>query len=229
MHFLPASLENGLENGLTSLENGLESLKRFRCAMLLLLLTNHCIHSQYKEINMFTLKRLPQSMIFGLGGLLLAALVAASFATLIVPRFMPHTALAAVTQTCAEERTAEHCDKQDPEIQGCAADAITNASAPISANSVTIGRVERRFSPTCRVWWGRVFDYRQMGTMIIGVAGIELSGHPDFVGDQYRIRYSLTLFDPELSRTVPEVVGTLTGGTTPPVTATIPAIVIPAR
>ncbi len=170
------------------------------------------------------LKRLPQSTFIGLSGLIIAALLAASFALIVAPRLMPHIAHATTVVTCAQERTAERCDKQDPEIQGCAADAQTNAAANIGE----IGLVERRFSPTCRTWWGRVFDFRTgvKGGMIIGVAGIERAGPPDFVGNLYRIRYSLTVFDPQLTLTVPEVTGTLIDGTTQ-VSATIPAIPIP--
>jgi hypothetical protein len=179
------------------------------------------------------LKQLPQSSIVGLSGLILAALLAASFATLVAPRLMPHIAHAATITTCLQSPTAQNCDNQDPEVQGCAeANAATIAQADVVENGTTIGRVERRFALKCMSWWGRVFDYRQgsHANMFITIAGVTLSAAPTFVSLPYRILYSRMVFDATATQTVPAITGSLTiDGITPPATATIPEIVIPAQ
>src|SRR5215471_10717137 len=102
------------------------------------------------------LKRLPQSTIIGLGGLILAALLSASFAFLVSPHLLPHIALAAGNTTCAQSPDAAHCNNQDPTIQGCTADAQTIASHNILDYSEKfIGKAERRYSPRCHTYWGR--------------------------------------------------------------------------
>jgi hypothetical protein len=187
-----------------------------------------------KEIDMKTfIKRLPQSTLVSLSGLIIAALLAASFALLVFPRVTPRAALAAATPTCATAPTVEHCEKQDPEVQGCGgANAKTLAQADIVENGVTIGRAERRWALRCTSWWGRVFDYRQgsQANMFIAIAGVTQSASPTFVGKPYRILYSRMVFNASPNQTVPEIVGSLAiDGIAPPVTATIPAIVIPAQ
>jgi hypothetical protein len=188
--------------------------------------------SQDKEINVFTfLKRLPQSTIVGLSGLILATLLAASVALLVSPNLLPHTALAATSPTCAQSPTAKHCNNQDPEKQGCAEDnAATILQADIVKNGVTVGRVERRFSLKCSSWWGRVLDYQQgsQAKMSISIAGGTPSPFPIFVGKSLRILYSPMVFDATPTQTVPAITGSLSINGIP-VSATIPAIVIPAK
>lgn len=174
------------------------------------------------------IQRLSRPTIVGLSGLILAALLAASLAIFVAPRFLPHAALAAVI--CIQSPTAQNCDNQDPEKQGCAeANAATILQADIVKNGIAIGRVERRFSLKCSTWWGRVFDLRQgsEAQMSISIGAGMPSTFPIFVGNASRIRFSPMVFDATPTQTVPAIVGSLTDGTSPPATATLPAIPIP--
>jgi hypothetical protein len=136
------------------------------------------------------IKRLPQSTIVGLSGLILAALLAASLALLVSPNLLPHSVLAATATTCAESPTAKHCNNQDPEVQGCATDANRIAWQDITAqNGDVVGRVERRFSQKCMSWWGRVFAFgpATKGKLSIAIAGVTRSSPPTFVSQTYVI------------------------------------------
>lgn len=179
---------------------------------------------------------LPRHVIVGLSGILIAVLLATGFALFILPRSSSHAFAATLQQatgmTCAQAPSMEHCNNQDPELQGCAADAITLSQTDIKENGVTIGSVERRWSAKCQSWWGRVFDNRpfSQANMYITVSGTTLSASPTFVSNQYRILYSSMVFDATPTQQVPAITGTLEidGITTPP-SATLPAITVPGN
>ena len=140
------------------------------------------------------LKRLSQPTIVGLSGLILAALLATSFATFVVPRLMPQFAHAATL--CAQSPSAQNCDDQDPIIQGCTVDAETTAHKDIVYNGATVGSIERRYSPTCKSWWPRVIDSRSGAQTELGlvVGLISYSTPPTFTSGQYRILYNAIHF-----------------------------------
>lgn len=183
------------------------------------------------------LPRLPRHVIVGLSGILIAVLLAGGLALFVLPRSSSNAFAATLQQaagtTCAQAASVEHCNNQDPELQGCAADAVTlGQPVDIKENGFTIGSVERRWSARCQSWWGRVFDNRpfSQANMYITVDGTTLSAPPTFVSDQYRILYSFMIFDATPTQQVPAITGTLEidGITTPP-SATIPAITIPGN
>jgi hypothetical protein len=180
--------------------------------------------------------RLPRYVIVGGGSLLIAVLVAGSFALFTFSRFSPRPFAASLQQvmgmTCVQAPTIEHCTNQDPELQGCAADAQTLGQADIKENGITIGRVERRWSAPCHSWWGRVFDTRigSQANMFIRIAGMTLSAAPTFVSEQYRILYSSMVFDATPTQPVPAITGILSiDGITPDANATLPAITVPGN
>jgi hypothetical protein len=184
------------------------------------------------------LTRFPRHMLVGLGGIVVAVILATGLAIFTIPRFSPHAFAATLQQaagtTCAQapKPTAQLCDNQDPELQGCAADAQTIGQADIMENGFTIGRVERRWSLKCQSWWGRVFDNRvgSQANMFITVAGATLSASPTFVSNQYRILYSSMVFDATPNQPVPAITGILSiDGITPDATATLPAIDVPGH
>jgi hypothetical protein len=185
------------------------------------------------------LPRLPRHVIVGLSGILIAVILAGGFALLILPQSSSNAFAATLQQatgtTCAQapKPTAQLCNNQDPELQGCAADAVTlGPPVDIKENGFTIGSVERRWSAKCQSWWGRVFDNRpfSQANMYITVDGTTLSASPTFVSNQYRILYSDMVFDATSTQQVPAITGTLEidGIITPP-SATIPSIQIPAQ
>lgn len=180
--------------------------------------------------------RFSRHMLVGLGGIVIAVILATGLALLTIPRFSSHAFAATLQQaagtTCVQAPTKEHCDNQDPELQGCAADAQTIGQADIMENGFTIGRVERRWSAKCQSWWGRVFDNRigSQANMFITVAGVTLSASPTFVSNQYRILYSSMVFDATPTQQVPAITGILSiDGITPDATATLPAIDVPGH
>jgi len=131
---------------------------------------------------------------------------------------------------CAAAPSAIHCDHQDPEVQGCARDARTIDQADIQENGTVIGRVERRWSPTCQSWWGRVFDTRlgSPGNLSIEIDGVKTTAFPTFVSTPYSILYSWMIFDASSMQQVPEITGLLEiDGVTPAASATLLAIPIP--
>jgi len=131
--------------------------------------------------------------------------------------------------SCVQAPSAAHCDNQDPQAQGCAADAMTVEQANITENGFTIGSVERRFSQNCNSWWGRVFDNRvgSHHNMFIGIAGSTTSAPPTFVGNQFRILYSPMVFDATPTQQVPAITGSMEiDGLTAAPSATLPAITI---
>ena len=89
--------------------------------------------------------RLPRHVLVGLAGLLIAVILASCLAFITLPRFSPRAFAASLQQaagrTCAQAPTLAHCDHQDPELQGCAADAQTIDQADIKENGFTIGSV----------------------------------------------------------------------------------------
>ncbi|GAC1343472.1 MAG: hypothetical protein NVSMB27_03450 [Ktedonobacteraceae bacterium] len=170
-------------------------------------------------------------------GVLIAVILAGSLA-LLAPALFSHQAFAASLQrvartTCAQAPTMEHCDNQDPELQGCASDARTLGQAvALVENGFTIGRVERRYSPMCQTWWGRVFDTRigSRANMFIAIADTTLSAPPTFVGPRYRILYSPMVFDAIPTQQVPAIIGMLEiDGIAPPASATLPPIAVPGK
>jgi hypothetical protein len=174
--------------------------------------------------------RMPRPMLVGLGSLLIAFVLAGGSALATSARFSPRVLAATLQQatgtTCAQAPTAEHCNNQDPELQGCAADAETIGQATIFENGFAIGRVERRWSLTCQSWWGRVFDDRpdSHADMSIEIAGTTTSAAPTFVSNQYRILYSPMIFDADLTT------GLLTiDALTPPASATLAPIIPPGK
>ena len=73
-----------------------------------------------------------------------------------LPRFSPRAVAASLQQavgtTCVQAPTREHCHNQDPQLRGCAADAVTLGQANIVENGFTIGSVARRFLLKCHSW-----------------------------------------------------------------------------
>jgi hypothetical protein len=180
--------------------------------------------------------RIPRSALVGLGSTLVVVLFAGGMAFLTLPGFSPRALAASLQQaagaTCAQAPTAQHCNNQDPELQGCAADAETIGQASIVENGAIIGSVERRYSPTCQSWWGRVFDNRagSQANMFITIAGTTLSAPPTFTGTRYRILYSPMVFDATPTQQVPAITGALSiNASTPPASATLPAITVPGN
>ncbi len=180
--------------------------------------------------------RLPRRVLVGLGGMLIALILAGGLALITLPQFSPRALAASLQQaagtTCAQAPTMAHCNNQDPELQGCAADAQTIDQADIRENGFTIGSVERRYSQRCHCWWGRVFDQRigSQANMYITIAGTTLSAAPTFVGNHDRILYSPMVFDATPTQQVPAITGTLSiDGITRPPEATLPAITIAGK
>ncbi len=176
--------------------------------------------------------RLPRHVTVGLSAILIAVLLAGGFTLFVASRSSSNAFAATLQQaagtTCAQTPNMANCNNQDPELQGCAADAVTLGDpVDIKENGFTIGSVERRYSAKCNSWWGRVFDNRpgSQADMFITVDGTELSAAPTFVSNQYRILYSDMVFDATPTQPVPAITGTLEidGITTPP-SATLPAI-----
>ncbi|GCE32055.1 hypothetical protein KDA_75390 [Dictyobacter alpinus] len=173
-------------------------------------------------------------LLLSAGSILLILLLAGGLSLVFALHGSPHAFAASLQQatgaTCAQAPSTEHCNTQDPELQGCAADAQTLDQMNIVENGITIGSVERRWSARCQSWWGRVFDMRpySQANMYIGVAGATLSASPTFVSNNYRILYSFMVFDATPNQPVPAITGTLEidGITTPP-SATLPTITIP--
>ena len=66
--------------------------------------------------------------------------------------------LSADPTLCVSVPTMAHCTNQDPMVQGCSRDAQTLAYEdfidPSTGNS--LARAERRYSPTCHTYWGRI-------------------------------------------------------------------------
>ena len=181
--------------------------------------------------------RIPRHILVGSIGILIAIMLAGGFALVTLPHFSPHALAASLQQaigtTCAQAPTMEHCNTQDPELQGCAADAVTlGQPATILENGFAIGSVERRWSAKCQSWWGRVFDHRigSQANMSIAVAGSTLSAPPTFVSNHDRILYSAMVFDATLTQQVPAITGTLEiDGITKAPSATLLAITPPGK
>lgn len=176
--------------------------------------------------------RLPRGLLASLA-LLLALLLAASLALLLLSQFAPRVLAASLFQmagtTCVQAPTIQHCANQDPQLQGCAADAQTLAQADIVENGFVIGRVERRYSPHCHSWWGRVFDERvgSHANMFITIAGTTTSAAPTFVSTSLRILYSPMQFAAVPLQPIPAITGSLLiDGVSAPVSATLPAMIL---
>ena len=166
--------------------------------------------------------------------MLIAIMVAGGLALLpLSSRVFAASLQQATGSTCTQSPTMEHCNNQDPELQGCAADAQTlGPPTAIVENGFTIGSVERRYSHTCQSWWGRVFDTRSgsQANMFLTVAGTTLSALPTFVGTRYRILYSSMVFDATPTQQVPAITGILEiDGIAKASAATIPAIIPPGN
>src|SRR5262249_35776704 len=99
------------------------------------------------------IKSIPQWLVMGSSGIILAAILPPSFILLVYPRLKPVTSLASAVTTCAQSPDAQHCDKQNPVKQGCATDAETLSQALINDEQEnTIGILQRRFSTKCISW-----------------------------------------------------------------------------
>lgn len=108
-------------------------------------------------------------LLIGIGSGLAALVLLTMLLLTHLPGFSPRlfaldlqTAMGMRQPTCATapQPTAALCNNQDPVAQGCVADVQTTASATIVENGTVIGRLERRHSPKCHTYWGRVFDLR---------------------------------------------------------------------
>lgn len=101
-------------------------------------------------------QRFPRHVVLGISAILVAIILAGSLALFTWLHVSSHAFAASLQRsvgtTCVQAPTMEHCNNQDPELQGCAADADTIGQANIVENGVTIGRVERRFSHRCDAW-----------------------------------------------------------------------------
>jgi hypothetical protein len=167
-----------------------------------------------------------RQMLIIVGNILIAIMVAGTLALIVLPRLSSHAFAAPRTLLCVQAQTMETCNNQDPELQGCAADAQTIAQQDIVYAGVTIGSIERRYSPTCHTWWGRVFDDRiaAQGHLGMTIGATMLSAPPTFVSNQYRILYSSMIFGGTPTQQPPLVVGTVeVDGAVPFPNAIIPA------
>lgn len=91
------------------------------------------------------LLRLPRHVVVGLSGILIAVILAGGITLFLLPRSSSNAFAATLQQvagmTCAQTPTMANCNNQDPELQGCAADAQTLGQADIKENGFTIGSV----------------------------------------------------------------------------------------
>lgn len=56
--------------------------------------------------------------------------------------------------------SAASCDGTSPQATGCAADAVTRATAALKDDAnVTRGQIQLRYSPSCRTAWSRVVNW----------------------------------------------------------------------
>ncbi len=168
----------------------------------------------------------------GIGSILLALFLAGGLVLVIQAHVSPRVFAASLQRTvgvtCAQSPTVQHCNNQDPELQGCATDAQTSDQASIVEQGFTIGKVERRWSARCQSWWGRVFDERAGSQldMFITIGGTTISAAPTFVNTHYRILYSWMVFDESPTQQVPAVIGHLSiDAILPAASATLPAII----
>lgn len=187
-------------------------------------------------MNVHTIRTRCHPFIKGVASILFIALVGGGLLLAVFFHSSSHAFAASLQQatgtSCVQAPSPAHCDNQDPEAQGCAADAVTVEQANITENGFAIGSVERRFSHKCSSWWGRVFDNRigSHANMFIGIAGSTTSASPTFVGNTYRILFSPMVFDAVPTQQVPAITGSLEidGLTTAP-SAILPAITIPGQ
>jgi Protein of unknown function (DUF2690) len=81
-------------------------------------------------------------------------------ALLLIAGMLVLAVLAPAVPVQAAGCSGSGCDGKDPVVMGCSGDAYTVTSADIrSANGQTIGRVDLRWSPSCRTNWGRTVSY----------------------------------------------------------------------
>jgi hypothetical protein len=61
---------------------------------------------------------------------------------------------------CVSAPTMAHCANQDPMVQGCSRDAQTIAYEDFldSSTGSSFARAERRYSPKCHTYWGRIVE-----------------------------------------------------------------------
>jgi hypothetical protein len=149
--------------------------------------------------------------------------------------------LQAVTATCVQAPSPEHCDAKDPEKQGCASSARTTAHALIESQGRTVGKVERRYSVKCKSWWGRVFDFRpgpQRDLYYIEIDGQDSSGNevgygirslPRFMSASYTILYGNMFFDAKPTYAAPRIIGAFSNTKRSVLSATVPAAPAPAK
>lgn len=161
-----------------------------------------------------------------IGSLFLVAIFAATVVLVFLSQQSSSAFAATRKPTCAQMPTAAACNLQDPEREGCAADAQTMNQEDILSAGVSIGSVQRRYSPTCHAWWGRVFDNRMQAQdhLEITIGTTTISALPTFVSAQYRILYSPMMWDATPAQQPPLVTGAVeVAGAVPFPSATIPA------
>ena len=180
-----------------------------------------------------------------LAGLIFLLLLAGMFA-LVFPLHGASSAFAAVLQaattTCKQAPSYDHCDAKDPEKQGCASSARTTAQALIVDQGRTVGRVERRYSSTCKSWWGRLFDFRpeprsELYVFVDGrdrrgkETGRGLESPPQFASVSYDILYGVMFFDAKSTYEAPRIAGVFMNmdEVTNGLSAVIPATPAPAK
>src|SRR5437660_4720301 len=79
-------------------------------------------------------------VLVGFASMLLAIMLAGGLALVVLPQMSPRALAASLQQvtgaTCAQAPTMQHCNNQDPEVQGCATDAQTLSFADIQENGI---------------------------------------------------------------------------------------------
>lgn len=172
--------------------------------------------------------RLPRHVLIGIVSLVVALLLAAAFAFVVLPH--PQALARVLDGTCAQSPSVDNCHHRDPELQGCVADAQTQAQVEIDdASGKQIGFLQLRFSRACDSWWGRIFDERHLPgkplALFIQIAGDPLIAPPTYVDADQHILYSFMIYDPVLqhfSSSPPEVDGSLQQNGVETSSATIP-------
>ena len=118
------------------------------------------------------IKLLPQWVLMGSCGIILAAILAASFILLVYPHLKPGTSLASGITTCASTNGTQPnlCAQQDPVAQGCTTDAQTKENIPAYNQDTLMGEVDLRYSPTCNTYWVRtIVDPTLVPSMVTGI------------------------------------------------------------
>lgn len=159
--------------------------------------------------------RLPIRLPILLGGALAAFLFLVSIILTLLAGFSPRLlaldvgqAIGIPVQICANETqpSADLCNNQDPILEGCSADAHTTARADIIENGQVVGRLERRHSPRCHTYWGRLFDFRPQKHPLTLQIGPDIASF----GSNHTEVYSNMVLVPTPQDQIPAMVGLLT-------------------